>query len=168
MGVNKRSSIKVDIPQEIQTGQRFEVNAIIQKDTVVLIVHDVRNVLPGGLVSVLYFPPVGTRVRIMTMTLVASPPLLAGSGYHYFSGTISPASPFCLGASIFSSALEFRYNHWLTADYLQYPPDPVSLALSIAGTEYNNSYPFEILYSNNTNVTQTIYRIIEVIFEETK
>lgn len=168
MGVNKRSTIKVDIPQEIQTGSPQRVNANDSFELKQYFVVDFDGVPIGGTKNIYIFAPAGKNCRVRSLGLDKAAVLASTLGTHVFSVTVGSTFPIIYGRSTFNSKLEFSYSHWYIANSLQLPPSDTAQAIAIEHIDFSDTISVRIQYINFTDVVATLERVIELIVEESE
>lgn len=113
-----------------------------------------------------YTPPIGKIWEITQLYLKANPLPGGASGTHNFK--LKTGAGYGLtGVSIFSSELVWDYNMWVVADSYQRPSTETASVLALRSLVYDNDNPLKIDYYNNTDVNQTVQRLIFAQVKET-
>lgn len=128
--------------------------------------HVTRYITEGDSVSSMasdmtyIIPPVGKVWQILNMFLLTVAPLGAATGTHYFSLGLAGTMNILKGESVFGSNLRWDYSQWDLADSEQKPSDVVAAQNALSNTHIITEGPLNVLYRNNTDVTQTLPRYL--------
>lgn len=128
----------------------------------------------GGTETVSIYAPKNCIAKIVNIR-VDVPPAVGSARDHIqcyvrFRNTYTGSNPDASGVDLIGgeswynnvNGLKFNLNHWEQADKRQVPPQNETQALSIKGTEFDDTVPLEFVTGNQTDVPITGERIYTV------
>lgn len=116
-------------------------------------------------------PPEGKIWEVVRIRLYCLAPPSATTGSHEFrlftEDNDSTITVYHLsGESNYNTKLSYTYGRWEHADILQKPADPIHQLQAVEGIVISDTNPLYLLYSNDTDVTQTNPRVFEALVKE--
>ncbi len=154
--INSLSNMIAAIQGNLNVSQNQEISTFYESHS--------ETVVAGSYREVVITPDEGVIASINTTYISVQPPSGAGSGTHFLSLYVGSGSAYKRSLLVTGA-----YNVGLQIAGLAVtsgtpvPLDESAVALSLSNIKFNHDNPLTIRYTNNTNVTQTLSRIYEVI-----
>lgn len=167
MPVSQRSTIKGDIPQEIQTGEMLQVGAIPLTNLFEAYILHTDPIPAFSTIVFNIYPPVDMVAKLHQMTLFASSFPAGPVGTHDFYLLQGTYTVYLYGSSNDTTDIDFSSCHWYSADDVALPPDVVAQQIALRSVIFTNSLNLDVVYDNFTNRPQSNPIEIDLIMEVT-
>lgn len=166
MGVNKRSTIKADIPQEIQTGSPFKVSANVSFEIKNYLETIVTSVPSLSVENIYIYAPSGKNARVTAVHIAIPPVLGSTAGTHEITLYNGTSLAILEGESVNDVDIIFNFGFWRVANIHYYPANFAAQAQVVRSIRFSDTLPLHFLYTNDTDVAQARDRTIELLVEE--